>query len=264
MSSDSAPSELSNALTPLGLPEWRYFQQVTSTNDLALAWAGAGAADGSLVLADAQSAGRGRGERRWVTRPGAALAMSLIFRPTRQEADCLPRFAPLAALGLVWALAKWGLAAQIKWPNDVLLGGSKVAGVLVEADWQGDRLDTLVVGMGVNVSADAVPPAEQVRYPATAVEAELGQAVDRWAVLAEILHGITYYRTVLTGGRFMAEWNDHLAFKGEPTLFRFPDGKVQPAEVVGVESDGRLTLRTAGNETLFALAGEIEWVDRAN
>lgn len=257
-------SDLTAHLGALDLPAWQYHPVAGSTNDLALAWAQAGAEDGSLVLADAQTAGRGRGGRLWVTRPGAALAMSLVFRPTPQEAACLTRFTPLAALGLVRALAKWNLTAQIKWPNDVLLGGLKVAGVLVEAVWQDDRLDALVVGMGVNISADAVPPISQVRYPATAIETALGQEVDRWAVLAEILHGMKYYRTILAGDRFMAEWNDHLAFRGEQTLFRFPDGGVRLAELVGVGPDGRLALRTAENEILFAVAGEIEWVDRAS
>lgn len=257
-------SDLTAHLDALDLPAWQYHPVAGSTNDLALAWGQAGALDGSLVLADAQTAGRGRGDRRWVTRAGAALALSLVCRPTPQEAAQITRFTPLAALGLVRALVKWDLAAQIKWPNDVLLGGKKVAGVLVEADWQDGRLDALVVGVGVNVSADAVPPADQVRYPATSVETELGREVDRWALLAEILHGIKHYRTILMDDRFLAEWNRHLAYKGEQALFRFPDGKLKSARVVGIRPDGRLALRVAENETIFAVAGEMEWVDRAS
>jgi BirA family biotin operon repressor/biotin-[acetyl-CoA-carboxylase] ligase len=257
-------SDLTAHLNALNLPAWQFHPVAGSTNYLALAWAQAGAADGALVLADAQTAGRGRGDRHWVTRPGVALAMSLIYRPTPQEAANLTRFTPLAALGLVQALAKWDLEAQIKWPNDVLLGSKKVAGVLVEADWQAEHPDALVVGMGVNVLTAAVPPADEVRYPATAVETELGREVDRWAILAEILHSMKYYRTILTGDRFLAEWNRHLACKGDQVRFRFPDGRAQTAEVVEVRSDGRLALKPAGGEILLAVAGEIEWVDRAS
>ncbi|MCB2210355.1 biotin--[acetyl-CoA-carboxylase] ligase [bacterium] len=257
-------SELNDTLNALDLPAWQFHPVAGSTNDLALAWAKAGGADGALVLADAQTAGRGRMDRHWVTRPGVALAMSMIYRPTPEEAANLTRFTPLAALGLVGALAKLGLDARIKWPNDVLLGGKKVAGVLVEADWQAGRLDSLVVGMGVNVLAEAVPPAQAVRYPGTAIEIELEREVDRWTILAEILHNMKYYRTILTDDRFMAEWNRHLAYIGEYIRFRFPDGRLETAEVVQVNPDGRLALRTAGNQIFYAVAGEIEWLGRAD
>lgn len=257
-------SDLNAYLNALDLPAWQFHPVAGSTNELALAWAQAGAADGSLVLADSQTAGRGRMDRHWVTRPGVALAMSMIYRPTPEEAANLTRFTPLAALGLVQALAKWDLAAKIKWPNDVLLDGKKVAGVLVEADWQAGRLDSLVVGMGVNVLAGAVPPAIQVRYPGTAIEMQVGHAVDRWAILAEILHCMKYYRTILTGDRFLTEWNHYLAYRGERIRFRFPDGRLGTAEVVAVRPNGRLALKLVSGEKLNAVAGEIDWVDRAS
>ena len=254
---------LSAYLDSLELPDWRYYDEVGSTNDLALEWAQNGAADGSLVLADLQTAGRGRAERRWVTRPGTALALSLILRPKAAEMDQVARFTALAALGLVNALAKMGLDAAIKWPNDVLLGGRKVAGVLVEAAWQGGSLEGLVVGMGVNVTAESVPPAAELRYPATAVEVEMGVEVDRWDLLAGILQGLFTYRAILPTDAFMKAWNEKLAFKGQQVAFRFPDGRVRPAVVGRVQPDGRLALLLADEpEPRRVAAGEVTMVDR--
>ena len=250
---------LSASLAPLNLPDWQYHAEAGSTNDLALAWAEQGAVDGSLVLADSQTAGRGRADRRWVTQPGAALALSLVLRPSTAEVEYVPRFTALAALGLVETLAQRGLAAEIKWPNDVLVRGRKVAGVLVEAFWQGDQLDALIVGMGVNVTPGALPPAEELRFPATSIEAELGESVDRWVILAGILQSIFTYRTILITDAFMAAWNEKLAYKAEWITFRFANGQEKPARVLAVLPDGRLALQVEGqSEPILAAAGEVE------
>ncbi len=249
-------------LDPLNLPDWRYYPEVGSTNDVALDWAQTGALDSSLVLSDSQTAGRGRKTRRWVTHPGVALAMSLILRPNKAEAAFIPRFTALAALGLVSALSRWDLKAQIKWPNDVLLNGKKVAGVLVEGDWQADRLSALIVGMGVNIAPEPVPPANQVRYPATTIETELGQSIDRWAILAEILHAIQYYRHTLTTADFLKAWNDNLAFRNQVVGFHFPDGQIKSAKVIKVQPDGRLALQLENGEPFMAVAGEIDWLGK--
>ncbi|MEN4100610.1 MAG: biotin--[acetyl-CoA-carboxylase] ligase, partial [Anaerolineaceae bacterium] len=116
-----------------GLPvsELRYFDSIGSTNDEALRWAEQGAPDAALVVADTQTAGRGRMDRRWVTRPGVALAFSLALRPTPVEASALGLFSPLGALAVAAALREnYGLLAEVKWPNDVLLERRKCCGIL--------------------------------------------------------------------------------------------------------------------------------------
>lgn len=263
MFSDPAPSGLAQALKPLDLPEWCYFKSVPSTNDLALTWARSGAGDGALILADRQTAGRGREHRRWETYPGAALALSLILRPTAAEAAHSARFTALAALGLVAALAPLGLQGQVKWPNDVLIEGKKVAGILVEVDWQNDALQALVVGMGVNITREAIPPARRLRYPATAVAVAAGEAVDRWDILASILHEIKRYRTFLPEPRFMEAWNQHLAFRNEQITFRLPDGNRISGEVLGVLPDGQLALWDPQGHAHSLIAGEIVWMEQS-
>jgi BirA family biotin operon repressor/biotin-[acetyl-CoA-carboxylase] ligase len=245
-------------LAPLPLARWAYFEEVGSTNDVALQWAQAGTPDSSLVLADVQTAGRGREGRKWITTSGAALAMSLVLRPTEQEAACFGRFSALAAIGLIVGLKRFGLEAQIKWPNDVLLKEKKVAGILVESLWEGDQPQALVIGLGVNISPDAVPPRQILRYPATSVEAVYGHEVERWALLAGTLQGIFGFRKILTTDDFLEVWQENLAFRGQMVRVRTPDEKTSRARVVGVLPDGRLHLVMADGKDWQVSAGEIE------
>jgi BirA family transcriptional regulator, biotin operon repressor / biotin---[acetyl-CoA-carboxylase] ligase len=253
----TSPEDLSPYLDPLGLGAWRYLPVVGSTNDIAREWAVAGAPDWALVVADAQTAGRGRGERRWLTEPGGALAFSLVLRPTPAEAGCFPRFTALAALGLIRALGGLGLAAQVKWPNDVLLDGRKAAGVLVEVDWQAGQAAAVVVGLGVNVSPASVPPAHTLRYPATAVEVSLGAGVDRWALLAGTLASMRDYRAILTEDALVDAWNAHLALRGEWVRFRVEGGTTSEVRVLGVQPDGQLVLERKDGTLMQVLSGEI-------
>ena len=248
---------LSPYLDPLGLGAWRYLSVVSSTNDVAREWAVAGAPDWALVVADAQTAGRGRGERRWLTEPGGALAFSLVLRPTPAEANCFPRFTALAALGLIRALSGLGLAAQIKWPNDVLLAGCKVAGVLVEADWQAARVEAVVIGLGGNVSPGSVPPADTLRYPAAAVEVALGVEVDRWALLAATLAAMRDYRAILMQDALVDAWNANLAMRGTWVRFQVDDAAPQVVRLLGVNPDGQLELVNQDGTLQQVLSGEI-------
>src|SRR5512141_1418602 len=116
-------NELKNMLAKIPLGDVRYFDTIGSTNTEALAWGTSDAKDLSLVIADEQTAGRGRLDRKWFTPKGAALAISLLLRPTAEEKTILTRMVGLAALAIVDSLQTRGLIAQIKWPNDVLLDG---------------------------------------------------------------------------------------------------------------------------------------------
>ncbi len=254
-------ADLTPYLDPVGLGAWRYIPVVGSTNDVALAWASQGAPDWALVVADAQTAGRGRGTRCWVTEPGCALALSLILRPSPIEAGFAPRFTALAALGLIEALAEWGLHAELKWPNDILLAGKKVAGVLVEADWQADQVQTVVIGMGVNVSLGSVPLRTTLRYPATAVEIVLGSPVDRWALLASAVIAMQRYRTILTTHAFYEAWNANLAQQGAWVCFRVADREAHRMKVLGVQVDGQLALEQADGRVISSASGEILMVE---
>lgn len=248
---------LTKHLDSLGLGAWQYYPVVGSTNDLALEWARQDAPDWALVVADAQTAGRGRGHRRWVTEPGHSLAISLVLRLSDFEVASFSRLAALGALGLIRALSDLGLVAKLKWPNDVLLENNKVGGVLVEAYWQAEQLEAVVIGMGVNVSVHSVPPPEVLRYPATAIETVLGASVDRWALLSDIVRGMQAYRTILADDRFIKAWNAHLAWRHEWISFQMTDEQPQIVKLMGVLPDGQLSLQTQDGKRIAATAGEI-------
>ena len=140
--------------TTLALPRVIVFDEVTSTLDVAHELGEAGAPAGTLVLADAQTTGRGRMRRSWRSDPGAGIWLTLLERPSSDEA--LGVLALRIALALAPGLDVFSASpVQLKWPNDVYAQGKKLAGVLVEARWRGARLDWLAIGVGINVR---VPP----------------------------------------------------------------------------------------------------------
>ncbi len=191
-------TSLEKLLSDLPLGALRYFSTVTSTNDLAARWAEAGAPDLALVVADEQTAGRGRLDRRWYTPPGAGLAFTLILENQGQVSGQTaqlhlpysPRYTALGALAVCDALnaaLPAMLPAQIKWPNDVVAQRRKLAGVLAEAQWHGSQLTAVILGIGINVAPESVLPAEQLNFPATCVETALEKPVDRWGLLHAVL-----------------------------------------------------------------------------
>lgn len=246
------------ALARLPVPAYRYYESATSTNDLALAWAESGAPDSALVIADTQTAGRGRMERRWITPPATALAFSLVLRPSVQELAKPALFSPLGGLALSSALeSHFGLHPAIKWPNDVLLGGKKTAGVLAESAWQDGKALAIVLGIGVNVGLASVPPADEVQFPATCIEAAAGKPVDRYDLLAAILSALFEWRKQLVNPAFLQAWQNRLAFVGEQVQIIQPDQKRIKGRLAGISPQGdvRLTL-TDGTERSFA-AGDV-------
>lgn len=249
--------EIERDLSSLPLGAFRYFDTIGSTNDEALAWAAQGAPDFSLVIADEQTSGRGRMDRKWFTPPHSALAMSLILRPTTIERAHPSRTTGLLALSLTESLLQLGLTPQIKWPNDVLLGGRKVAGILVESSWMGERLDALVLGIGVNVYVASVPPSENLLFPATSIESELGQPIERGDLVRGILTSVLAWRPRLGTDAFLKAWDENLAFHGQQVRVEGGSGKPVVGTLLGLESDGSLRLRREDGNSVTVRFGEV-------
>jgi BirA family biotin operon repressor/biotin-[acetyl-CoA-carboxylase] ligase len=239
--------ELRKSLSDLPLGGIRFLNQTGSTNDVALAWATEGAPDLSLVVADEQTSGRGRLGRRWLTPPGSALAMSLILHPSMIEKDLVPLFSGLGALALTQVLVEHGVAAQIKWPNDVLIAGRKSAGILAEAVWMGDQVESMVVGIGVNVLPESVPPSTETQFPATSVQTE-GLKIDRIVLLHDLLAKMIVLRPLIGSEEFIRAWESALAFKGETVRVwsESTKGEIESSSfsgiLLGLEPDGGLRL----------------------
>ncbi len=265
---------LESELAALPLGGLRYFARVGSTNEVAAKWAEAGAPDFSLIVADQQTAGRGRAGRAWFTHPGAALAFSLVLRLPENE-NCgaagrnISRIAGLGALAVCDALReRYGLPAQIKWPNDVLIAGQKIAGVLAEAHWLGDRLEAIILGIGVNVARSAVPPPETLDFPASCIESHLSSPVDRIPLLRAVLKYLLAWRARLMTAEFIQAWKAALAFGDQVIEISSPTSDESPSvrgRIAGLDSDGALRLLTASGEIISIQAGEIRLrpVDRA-
>ena len=238
--------DIQTALMDLPLGGLRFFEQVGSTNDIALQWAKEkDVRDCSLVLANEQIAGRGRSGRKWQTPPDSALALSLILLPNDDEKKNLALFTALGALALVTTIKKlYNLKAEIKWPNDVLIGGEKMAGILAEANWLGDQSKAIVLGMGVNIYPESVPPVEETLFPATALENALGAPVRRLDVLSGLLTELIGWRPRLGGNEMVAAWDEHLAYKGQQVEIHERDGQVIQGKVLGINKDGSLRLDT--------------------
>jgi BirA family biotin operon repressor/biotin-[acetyl-CoA-carboxylase] ligase len=249
--------ELKKALSKLLLSDVKYFDSIGSTNNEALAWATNDAQDLSLVIADEQTAGRGRLDRKWFTPRGTALAFSLILRPTAEEQPYLTRMVGLAALAVVDSLRTRGLVAQIKWPNDVLLNGHKVAGILVESVWSGEEVDCLVIGIGINVLKSAVPSAELLQFPSTSLEESLGPEVERARILQDILAGIIALRPHISSDSFIASWEKALAFRGEQVQVEEGNGNLITGKLLGLESDGGLRLSDGQGNSVTVRFGDV-------
>lgn len=241
-----------------------WLESTASTNDVAARLAEAGAEEGTIVVADMQTAGRGRHGRVWFSPPGAGLYVSVIVRPGTGLSD---NENPAALLTLASGVAiaeavraVTGLPAEIKWPNDVLIGGRKLAGVLAEAAVQAGVLLFIVVGFGVNLQQAAYPPA--LASHATSIEAETMRPADRAVMLAEILAALGERYADLRAGRFdaiLSAWRRLASsLPGAHVEWDSPAGIVR-GRAQDIDRHGALLVRV-GAKVERVIAGEVRWL----
>ena len=237
-----------------------------STNDVAAHLAESGASEGTVVIAEAQTAGRGRHGRSWFSPAGAGLYVSVILKPPNQVAVCGgENRAGLLTLAAGVAIAQavrtaTGLPAEIKWPNDVTISRRKVAGILTEAATRSSGLSHVVLGFGVNLRTAAYPPELAARV--TSIEAETGHAPDRALLLAEIVASLAERYGELCSGKFdaiLSAWRQLApTLRSAAVEWDSAEGVVR-GHAEGIDDDGALLVRV--NERLERLiAGEIRWV----
>jgi BirA family biotin operon repressor/biotin-[acetyl-CoA-carboxylase] ligase len=232
------------------LPFW--YDEVGSTNDVAAALAAAGARTGTVVVAGSQRAGRGRQGRPWSSPPGAGLYISTVLRPGA-------RVPPLLTLGAGLAVAEGveaatGLRAALKWPNDLMAGARKLAGLLAESCVQPEgAAPALVLGVGLNLRRATHPPA--LAGVVTSLEEELGRDVDRGFVLAECLAALAARWADLVDGRddaVLAAW------RGRAVLGRQVEWDAGRGVAEDVDGTGALVVRTTRGR-LRITSGEVRW-----
>jgi BirA family biotin operon repressor/biotin-[acetyl-CoA-carboxylase] ligase len=220
-----------------------YLPEVGSTNDRARQLAEAGAPEGTVVVTDFQTAGRGRLSRRWEAPRSCCLLLSLLFRPDLAPHQ-LQRLTMVCGLALVAAIeTETGLVAGLKWPNDVVLHGAKVAGLLTEIGVAGGRVEYVVVGTGLNVNLDPSQLPDDLAVPATSLSQAMGRRVPRLPLLQAYLRGLeTRYLALKAGRSPQAEWAERLV-----TLGRAVQVSGAESEFGGiaedVDADGALLVR---------------------
>lgn len=180
---------------------YRYYDEIESTNVETKSLANSGAPEGTVVIAECQTAGRGRLGRRWVSPAGKGLLFSVLLRPTlpMEDAHLLTLVAAAAAAEAIEALS--GVAVKIKWPNDLFIGDRKVGGILMEVSGEQDEVDWVVVGVGVNVNTEYSELPVALRRTATSLKMITGHEVDRSDLLAGLLLALeTHYADAASGG----------------------------------------------------------------
>jgi len=229
-----------------------YEPSCDSTQDLAREAASGGAAPGWTVTTDLQNRGRGRHGRSWTAPVGKALLFSTVLQPPVDVVPLLPLLAAVTVAGGVELST--GAAPELKWPNDVLLNGKKLAGILLERP----PGSSLILGVGLNANQSAT----ELPEGATSLAVELGHPVEREALMAAILNdlGNAYERADREGVDWILPgWRSRTAMLGKPVTFR-RDGVLVRGLAEDVGADGALLVRTADGTRLSIVAGDVELV----
>lgn len=238
-----------------------YRETVGSTNDLARHLARAGAPDGQVVIADEQTAGKGRLGRSWTTPRGSALAMTLVLRPALPPHHA-PRITLAAAVAVAEAVrSETGLPAGIKWPNDLQVRGRKFCGILTEMEADMDRVEFVVCGMGLNVNLTREDLPAEVQETATSLAAEAQRTIARAPLARAILTRFEAVYADLTGGCFSAvleRWRELSVTLGRQVSVRSVTGApTLHGMAEDLDSDGALLVRSEEGGLHRVVAGEV-------
>jgi BirA family biotin operon repressor/biotin-[acetyl-CoA-carboxylase] ligase len=230
-----------------------YFPQLASTMDAARAAARRGAAEGTVVVAGEQTGGRGRLRRDWFTPPGN-LALSMILYPSLAA---LPYLVMAASLAVADAIEKYaGPAANIKWPNDILIGGKKVGGILIENEFKAPGVACAIVGIGINVGLRP-GDIEEIAATAAGLEAVSGRKVSPRLVLKYLLEEFErLYRRLPDGRPIFEAWRGRLVTLGSRVIARWGDDVIEGI-AESVDESGALYIRRADGVLSRVVAGDV-------
>ncbi len=254
------PSEVK----PLLRTKWvgktiHHFHTIDSTNSKAYQLALSGAREGEVVVAESQDQGRGRMGRRWFSPPFLNLHLSVILRPNipPHQASLITLMAAVATADAIHRFSS--LSPVIKWPNDILLSGRKVAGLLNEIHSETDRIHFVILGIGVNLNVDRKMFPKEIRTIATSLKEEMGQTISRKNFLQCLLQELErWYEVFLKKGGtpVLKAWRDRAMIEGrEIKVTSF--GEIVTGMAVDIDSDGALILETKKGERKRVVAGDV-------
>jgi BirA family biotin operon repressor/biotin-[acetyl-CoA-carboxylase] ligase len=229
------------------------YPRLTSTNDVAKREARKGAREGTVILAEEQTAGKGRLKRAWLS-PKGSISLSIILHPTPAQ---LPALIMVASLAVVHCIEKVsGLAAQIKWPNDVLVNNKKVCGILIESDVRGKAVDYAVIGIGLNVNLK-ISDFPEIAATATSLSSELGRELKLPEVIGCLLLEVErLYLALPEGDAVFEEWRRRLVTLGQEVEVS-SGSTIHKGRAESVASDGSLFLRQPEGKLIKIVAGDV-------
>jgi BirA family biotin operon repressor/biotin-[acetyl-CoA-carboxylase] ligase len=235
------------------------FEETTSTNDVVEKLARNGVKEGVVVFTESQTRGRGRLGRKWISPARKGLWFSILLRPDMRAQETT-RLTVASATALRRAIeSETGLRPEIKWPNDLLLSGKKVAGILTELAGELDHVRYVILGIGVDVNLNPGEFAGDVRKTATSLKAELGRAVSRADMAVAILRELDRDYGRLSAGQFEAvadEWEGYCTTIGQEVVIRTSDREIR-GRAESLAEDGALLLRTDHGHLERIVGGDV-------
>lgn len=237
------------------------YEQVDSTQAIAHKLAREGAPSGTLVIADQQTAGKGRLGRSWFSPPGTGIWMSLILRPDIPLSST-PQLTLLTAVALAQVFKNYSAGVGIKWPNDLLINGKKVAGILTELNAETDRINYIIIGIGINVNQESDYFPAELESKATSLRIETGQVMPRNKLIIEIIHQWEkLYLLYLEQGfePVKALWESHAVSLGREIIARTLQGNIK-GYAEGITPDGVLLLRDEQGDLHKIYSADIETI----
>ncbi len=257
-----APAEIKTGLkTRMMGKNIHYFKETESTNTLACDMAGS-VDEGTVVIAESQTGGRGRMGRKWIS-PEGGIWLSIVLKPRMQPLHA-PRITLLAGVAVAKTIRNFGLPAKIKWPNDVLINGKKVCGILTEIGAEMDSIQYIVVGIGIDANVDTESFPGEVRDISTSLKNELGHDINRIEFVQRLLFELeSLYMKFQKEGflSIMEEWRLMSATIGEWVKITTQTRSMY-GEAIGVDSEGALILETSEGKLEKIVAGHCEHLKR--
>ena len=241
-----------------------YYDEIGSTNDEAFRLGTRGLPNGTVLIADAQNSGRGRMQRVWHSPAGANIYTSIILRPDFEPARA-PQISLAAGIAVAEAINPYcGHRAQLKWPNDVLIGGKKVCGILAQMKMAGDAIDFVVVGIGINVNLRHDEFPKDIEDIATSLSIEAGQELSRPELIFRLYENMTtWYKSLLKHGfePVRKAWLGLTPMIGQTVQVVFRE-EVVSGKATGLDEDGSLILQTDASEIFRVTAGDATIIKR--
>lgn len=233
--------------------QFHHHDVLGSTMDETRSLASQGAPEGTVVIAEEQTAGRGRFNRAWISPKGQNLSFSVLLTP---HVDLLPQVNMAATLAVAETIQGFGLFPTIKWPNDVRVGGLKASGILIENDIVGQGVSHCIVGIGVNVNFDP-SKYEEIAQISTSLFKETGKTCSRTDVLLRLLTSLdNLYAELRRGVSLTSRWSDYLDTLGKTVQLRWREEMVQGV-AESVDDQGNLLIRRSDGSLFTAVAGEV-------